>query len=347
MNLRLHALLAFLVLVPTGGWAGEPVRIGVLLSMDGAAGYMGRDAWEGIRDAHWFQPTVLGRRVELVPANTHSEPSQAACAFFRLVEKERVCAVIGDVTASCTLAAAPLAEKFRIPLVSLSGPVSPCRASNSYTLWTGISAEFLGRWCALTCRTTLRASTVAVIQDSSEEFSVGVAEHFARAFRSLGGDVVHRSGLRAGQSNMGTELEQVRRAMPDALFVPTFADQCALLDAQAKGMGIGVPILGVDETICVGRTGGGRNAVCHAPGSIGARATGSRVVSGLISPDQMSGHHNRPWKDAGKDAYLTLLHAVKQTRSLNGDAVSQNMAALQAEAEEWLTNEVQRSRHKQ
>jgi len=350
MNLGTHALLAFLVLLPTYGMTAEPVRIGVLLSMDGPAGCLGRDAWKGIRAAYKSQPTVLGKPVQLVPANAHSEPSQAASAFFRLAEKERVCAVIGDVSASCTLAAAPVAERLKIPLVSLSGPVSPGRASRAYTIWTGISAEQLGQWCAATCRTMLSAKTVAIVQDNSQEFSVVVATCFALAFESLGGNVVYRSGVHAGQPLMGSVLERVRRIRPDALFVPLFATQCAWLADQARGMGIEAPILSTNEVshFNVRLKGVRGEEGLYMPVPLLGDPIGSQVTSALVSQGKLHGSQAcRPWEGAGTNAYLTLLQAIEQAQSLNGDAVCKNAAVLHAGAAETRKNIPLRLRHNQ
>lgn len=335
MDWRTNSLLAILVLIPTQGWTAEPVRIGVLLSMDGPAGCLGRDAWKGICAAQRSQSTVLGRPVQLVPANTHSQPSRAACAFLRLLEKERVCAVIGDVTASCTLAAAPLAEKHRIPLVSLSGPVPLSRTSLRYTIWTGISAEHLGEWCAFACRKLLGAKTVAIMQDNSQEFSIGVATCFAQKFRSLGGVVVHRSGLHAGQPIMGSVLERVRRARPDVLFAPLFATQCAFLAIQARGMGLEAQMLATREPDLhgVGHVDGRAVEGVYVPVFRHGCIAVLREMKALVSEEQLKcSWENRPMEGAGKDAYLETLDAIRQAQSTSGDTVWKHMVELHSSA---------------
>jgi len=331
VNLKAYTLLAILVFVPAHGWTADPVRIGVLLSMDGPAGCQGRDAWKGICSAHRLQPKVLGRQVQLVPANAHSEPSQAACAFFRLVEREKVCAVIGDVTASCTFAAAGAANMHKIPLVSLSGPVARRGASLGYTVWTGIPAEHLGRRCAVMCRTVLRAGTVAIIQDNSQEFSVRLATCFAETFKSHGGQVVHRSGLHAAQLNADTNLELVRRARPDALIFVLFPDRCALLVNQARDLGIEASILAVN--------GVNHRNLLHIEGrivepiyvpvppigtTVGSRGTLPLVPQELLNRSPV----NRPCERAGADAYLSLLRAVQRTQSVNSATIHRSISEL-------------------
>ena len=79
---------------------------------------MGQMVWEGVQVAHQMQPQILGQPVELVLVDTRSDRIEAANAVSRLIEKDKVAAIIGEVISSDTLAGVPIAERAGIPNIS-------------------------------------------------------------------------------------------------------------------------------------------------------------------------------------------------------------------------------------
>ena len=71
-----------------------------------------------------LQPQVLGQPVKLVLVDTRSDRIEAANAVSRLIEKDKVAAIIGEVISSDTLAGVPIAERAGSPT---SRPPPPAR----------------------------------------------------------------------------------------------------------------------------------------------------------------------------------------------------------------------------
>ena len=94
------------------------IKIGLYLPMTGPAAAMGQMVWEGVQVAHQLQPQVLGQPVKLVLVDTRSDRIEAANAVSRLIEKDKVAAIIGEVISSDTLAGVPIAERAAIPNIS-------------------------------------------------------------------------------------------------------------------------------------------------------------------------------------------------------------------------------------
>lgn len=91
--------------------AAAEVKIGLYLPMTGPAAAMGQMVWEGVQVAHKLQPLVLGQPVKLALVDTKSDRIDATNAVSRLIEKEKVAAIIGEVISSDTLAGVPIAER--------------------------------------------------------------------------------------------------------------------------------------------------------------------------------------------------------------------------------------------
>jgi len=114
------AVLALPLICPAPAPAQEPIVVGANLSMTGPVSAFGQMAWDGMQIAQQMRPTVLGRPVKLVLVDNKSDNVESANAAGRLVTKEKVVAMLGPVTSSATLAAAPIVEEARVPLVSPS-----------------------------------------------------------------------------------------------------------------------------------------------------------------------------------------------------------------------------------
>jgi branched-chain amino acid transport system substrate-binding protein len=98
--------------------AQDTVRIGVYLPMTGGVASFGQMEWAGIQTANAMKPTVLGKKVELFLVDTRSDKIEAANAVSRLIERNKVSAIIGEAISGNTLAGGPIAEKARVPMVS-------------------------------------------------------------------------------------------------------------------------------------------------------------------------------------------------------------------------------------
>jgi branched-chain amino acid transport system substrate-binding protein len=334
MRIQCCAILTGFVLCASLGWTEEPVRIGVLLSLDGRAGALGREAWAGIRHAYSLRREVFNRPIEIVLADAGSDPSRAVMGLFRLVDGEKVSAVIGDVTACCTLAGSAHAERRHIPIVSLSGPISGIAGRHDYIVWTGVSDKILGEWCAQASVKLLGSRTAAIIQDDVDEFSISVATHFGKAFTALGGRIVQRVGLRGKGYGFHTELERIRLTQPEVLFAPLFVTHCALVAKQAKRLGLSSAILATDranhpDLAAVG--GPDVEGLCLA--CVTQDKGSGPVCSNKI--DSFGEHPTLPtmsgsWKRAGANAYTIVVEAIERAQSLDGDTIYREAAALQS-----------------
>jgi branched-chain amino acid transport system substrate-binding protein len=77
--------------------AAAQVTIGCYLPMTGPAAAMGQMVWDGIQIAHKLKPKVLDQEVKLALVDTRSDKMEAANAVSRLIEKDGVAAIIGEV----------------------------------------------------------------------------------------------------------------------------------------------------------------------------------------------------------------------------------------------------------
>ncbi len=106
--------------------AEDPIKIGAVLSVTGPASYLGDPELKTletyvkkIND----EGGVLGRKLQLVHYDDGTQAAKANSFAKRLIESDRVDALIGGTTTGATMAMVPLAEKAEVPFVSLAGAI--------------------------------------------------------------------------------------------------------------------------------------------------------------------------------------------------------------------------------
>ena len=103
--------------------SGETIRVGVLMPNSGDAVNAGTRQRAGIEmyinnynEAGGIQ-SLDGAKIEMVFADTTSKPDVGVTEMERLIQQEKVSAVIGPYQSAVGAATAPLAEKYQIPYV--------------------------------------------------------------------------------------------------------------------------------------------------------------------------------------------------------------------------------------
>ena len=122
MKLTKKLAVAFSLVLVTAGMAmaAETVKIGVYLPITGGNAIGGQLELDGVKLAHQQYPTVDGKKIELVVVDNKSDKVESANAVKRLIEKDKVRAIIGTYGSSLAMAGGEVAEKAGIPMVGTS-----------------------------------------------------------------------------------------------------------------------------------------------------------------------------------------------------------------------------------
>lgn len=227
-------------------WAADPVNIGAYLPMTGGVAAYGQMAWSGITIAHKMEPTVLDRPVALKLVDTKSDKVESANAVSRLIEKEKVVAIIGEMISGNTIAGSDHAERRKIPMVSPTATNPIVTQNKKYIFRVCFLDPDQGRIAAKLAVQELKAKTAALIYDISQDYCVALAAFFKKEFTKAGGKIVAETKFKTGDRDFTPQLSTIQAAKPDIIYAPIYYTECALIARQAREMGLDVPILAGD-----------------------------------------------------------------------------------------------------
>ena len=252
--MKLGKFLAALAgLALTFGVAGQalaadagPIKIGVYLPLTGQNAFGGQLELEGVRLAHKEMPKVLDRPVELVVVDNKSDKVEAANAVKRLVERDKVVALIGTYGSSLAMAGAEVAEKAAVPGVGTSCTNPLVTQGKKYYFRACFIDPYQGAAAATYAYETLGFRKAAVLMDMTSDYAVGLSSFFTRDFKKLGGEIVATLKYSTGDQDFTAQLTELIAKKPDIVFMPAYFAEGAIIMKQARELGAKFRLMGAD-----------------------------------------------------------------------------------------------------
>ncbi|MBA7544347.1 Leu/Ile/Val-binding protein [subsurface metagenome] len=230
--------------------ASDEVKIGVFESMTGPFAATGQMSMEGINLALEQQPTVLGRPIKIALVDTKSEKVEAANAVARLIEFEKVAAIIGASCSSVAIPGSEVANKAGVPMVGNVCTNPLVTLGKPYVFRVCFIDPFQGTVLANFAVKNLHAKTAVVIQDIASDYAVGLSNFFREAFIKLTGNpksVVGLISYQTGDQDFTAQVTYAVNKNPDIVFVSAGAyGDAALIIKQGREMGITSEFVGGD-----------------------------------------------------------------------------------------------------
>ena len=240
------AALAF-GLVGGQALAADPVKIGVYLPLTGQNAFGGQLELEGVQLANKQMPTVLdGRPVELVIVDNKSDKVEAANAVKRLIERDKVAALIGSYGSSLAMAGAEITEKAKVPGVGTSCTNPLVTMGKKYYFRACFIDPYQGAAAATYAVEKLGFKKAAVLMEMTNDYAVGLANFFSRAFKKQGGEIVANLKYSAGDQDFTAQLTELISKKPDIVFMPAYFAEGAIIMKQARELGATFRLMGAD-----------------------------------------------------------------------------------------------------
>ncbi|HLN81447.1 MAG TPA: ABC transporter substrate-binding protein [Thermoanaerobaculia bacterium] len=246
----LLAVLSAALLVPAcrrGG--GDEILVGEYGSLTGTTATFGQSTNNAIQMA--FEQInaaggVLGKKVRVVVEDDQSKPEEAATAVTKLINQNHVVAMLGEVSSSRSLAAAPICQANGVPMISPSSTNPRVTQVGDYIFRVCFIDPFQAEVGARIAWEILHLKKVAILSDVRNDYSVGLQTFFRQTFKGFGGEIVAEQSYSEGDSDFRAQLTQIKSANPEGIYVPGYYTEVGTIARQARELGITVPLIGGD-----------------------------------------------------------------------------------------------------
>jgi branched-chain amino acid transport system substrate-binding protein len=226
-----------------------PIVIGAFLSLTGPLATFGQTTERGARmaiDELNRSGGVHGRRLVLEVLDDQGKADEAGNTVARLIDVNGAIAVMGEVASTLSLVGGRIAQRRGIPMVSPSSTNPKVTQVGDYVFRVCFLDPFQGFVMAKFSRQHLKVSRVAIFRDVRNDYSIGLAESFRKAFTQMGGQIVADESYGAGDTEFSAQLTKIRGQEPEALYVPGYYTDVGAIARQARRLGITAPMMGGD-----------------------------------------------------------------------------------------------------
>jgi branched-chain amino acid transport system substrate-binding protein len=250
-SLRVLAQGLVLLLAAGCGGGSKPtaILVGGYLGLTGNTATFGQSTQDGIVMA--FDEVnaaggIAGKTLKVIIEDDQGRPEEAATAVRKLISQDGVIAVLGDVPSSNSLAAAPICQSAKVPMITPSSTNPKVTETGDYIFRVCFIDPFQGTVMAKFAYENKGLRKAGILRDVRSDYSVGLADFFIATFTQLGGTIVSDEAYSQGDTDFRPQLTALKAKGPDAIFVPGYYNDVGLIVRQAREIGLTLPILGGD-----------------------------------------------------------------------------------------------------
>jgi branched-chain amino acid transport system substrate-binding protein len=225
------------------------IQIGFFGDLSGPTFNFGQSAMNGVlmaADEINQAGGINGRKLDIVMEDDKGSPELAALVTGKLIDRDKVIAIIGAGASGNSLAAAPKAQSAHIPLIAPSSTNPAVTQAGDYIFRACFIDAFQGEVMAKFAANTLKAKKAAIMLDFNSPYSRGLTEFFEFSFAKLDGRIVIKQSYSQGDADYRGQLSAIKAANPDVVYIPGYYGDVAIIARQARQLGLTVALLGTD-----------------------------------------------------------------------------------------------------
>jgi len=186
---------------------------------------------------------VLGRKFTLSVGDSKGDPKESATLAQKWVSDPTIFAQIGDFTSTCCMASQPIYN--RAGMIQLSPTASHTKfAPGSKWSFSIVGTQAFEQPVMANLATQkLKLKKMAILYINND-WGMDTQKFFKEYFEKDGGKIVATESFFQGDKDFNAVLTKLKQSNPDALFVATMYNDCAMISQQRDKMGWKLPVLG-------------------------------------------------------------------------------------------------------
>jgi branched-chain amino acid transport system substrate-binding protein len=272
---------------------------------------------------------VLGKQIELITYDNRGLPAETQTVVEKLINRDKVVAIIGEVASARSKAGAPICQKSKIPMISPASTNPEVTLIGDYIFRVCFIDPFQATVMSKFAINTMKVKKVALLIDQKNAYSTGLAENFKKVFVEMGGEIVGEQKYQAGDKDFKGQLTALKSTNPEAIFLPGYYTDVGLIAIQAREIGLKVLMFGGDgwesEKLTEGKAADALEG-CFFSTHVSAEDPNPKVQEFIkkyrdkykMEPDAMS--------FLSYDAGLLLFDAIKRANSTDGEIIKNELA---------------------
>jgi len=320
----------------------KEIKVGVLQPLTGQIASFGQKTLKGIKLVHEkYNKLPNGDTIKLVVVDGQADKIQTVNGYKRLTSKEKVVAVEGPLASSMALAVKRFAGSTKTPTVTQIATNPRVTKNSKYITRTCFTDDFQGVVGA-TYALKHNYKNAVIVFDMKQDYSVGLAKEFAKAYRKGGGKIIKRLFINSGDKDFNAQVAQIKRLHPQFIYAPIYAPEGGLFVRQLRAAGVKAPLMGgdglADVDLMTKLAGKAANGVMFTDHFDPAKAP--TKLSKEFIKEYKAKYNELPnaFAATGADGYLVIYNAIKKCDK-------PNITAKRLKFKQCINNEIRHTKH--
>jgi branched-chain amino acid transport system substrate-binding protein len=238
------AIVIALWLASGVGEASAQVKLGAVLSVTGPASFLGdpeKKTLEMYVDEINAKGGVNGQKLQLVVYDDGADANAARTFATRLVEEDKVVAMVGGTTTGATLAMMPVFEEAQIPLISLAGAIQIIEPVRKWVFKTPHTDKMACEKIFADLKQR-NLTTVALIS-GTDAFGKSMRDQCVAVAPQARITIAHEESYGPRDSDMTPQLTNIKgKPAVQAVINPGFGQGPAIVTRNYRQLGIALPL---------------------------------------------------------------------------------------------------------
>jgi branched-chain amino acid transport system substrate-binding protein len=314
------------LLISTQAFAQQTIKIGLVQPLTGSVAYNGTADVAGSKqavDERNAKGGVLGKKIELVIEDGQCKPANSVNAAEKLIQKDKVVALSGAFCSSATAAIIPVAEKYKMPLITgVSSKADLTEKGNKYFFRATETDALLAKSFAKIIYSNLNLKNIAYI-GVNDDWGRGGVDEFSKQMTELGAKPALKEYFDHGTTDFYTLLTKLRASKADGVFVAAETQDGSILVKQIKELGLNIKVFGVGSWATsdfIGLAGPAAEGIYAA---VPYSSTMKTPKNEAFVKEYASRNKENPGKygAAGYNAMNILMDAIERAKSTDADKI--------------------------
>lgn len=219
----------------------EPWKVGAYLSLSGAETQFGIETKEGIElavDEVNQNGGAKGRQIKVLYEDNKSTPQETNNKVLQLITRDKVVALLGEVTSSRSMVGGLVANKHKIPMISPSATAPEVTQIGPFIFRVCFTDDIQGKMGAEFVVKTMGKKKVAILFASDDVYSSGLAQQFKDEAKKLGAEILIEKSFLKTETNFTTYINEIRDSKAELVYAPIFYNAMVPIARQAKAAGL-------------------------------------------------------------------------------------------------------------
>ena len=232
-----------------GAANGGDILVGEYGSLTGPQATCGQSTHNGIMmaaDEVNAAGGINGRKIKILTEDDQSKQEEAVTAVTKLISQNGVVAVLGEVASSASIAAAPICQMNKVPMITPSSTNPEVTKKGDYIFRMCFIDTYQGPIMAQFAAKDLKMKRAAILTDIKNDYSTGLTVSIEETFTAAGGQIVGKQSYSNGDSDFRSQLTAIRTTNPDVIFIPGYYTDVGQIASQARDLGMKAPFVGGD-----------------------------------------------------------------------------------------------------